>query len=1062
MSFGHLSVNPRECIRRLGASFALLLVVACNPGPMPNTTSSATAGEEENAGRKALADDASEKAPDFEVKLRLSTQSGAALTGNDPTGFGLQTASFVEFSVKNCASGYALSGLGAAQDSFQLYRFDQSCKVFIDSFALDGEFFEPMPGQPFNPNLHSENQFIGDAGRMVTVKVLEQLPQILDTLDANASFFIQEKSAGRNFQIEIYSVGLATTVSQFVESATTTVPVTVRRGLPARGTLKVALEVSGTATPVLDLTTIPSEVEFQDGVSAITFYVRALPDDPYDDLETLTISIKPGLYFIADPKVDFTVRDQSYSPPVWTQTVGTQSVQDDSTLSFTVNANDPNGDPVYYSIDSTRTTCGPGWSPTLSINQSGLVYGVPRDAAVGTCLLALAATSLGGMITHDVIIHVLDRPESPEWTILPPTLRIYEGESLDVNFVATDPDPNASVSYSLDPASTCLGFSWNPIPTIGTSTGRLQGTPSMSRGGRCSFVVRAQSQGVTITTEFQLEIARRTLVWVAPSGIPYNTCVPVSLKLTDGLDQFIEAPVTATISLDVNNGTGSFHDSNSCSSSSTINAISFPASANEIFMYFKTTTSNQSLTLVATGGTYESGYFNLAVGSTPSRLLVAGPTRIGVNQCMKYRVDVASSGNVKVITTSNRSVSLSLGSGMRAYADNVCSDRINSTVIPAYETGTEFYVEGTRTGNRNIRASSSGLSSGNLSVQVVSSRSWWNSGWPYRLWIQLDNSDQSTTFTNQPVLIKLTPERFPYAQAKADGSDLRFINSSDSTVLPHQIEEWIPGGTSLIWVRVDEIPASSSSGTIQLYFGNAAASSVEQASTLWSAYAGIWHLNESPIQVAPQFKDSTSNGRHGRAMANPKSLQGPIGNSIGFMGTLDHIEINGYDLAPILGRTATFSAWIKTAQTGSNIGWSSPALTGVEHNGTPNDIQYGWLDDTGRIGVTAGDNGSVKSDFVVNDSTWRHVTITRNESNGAIAFYINGVLNGSGSSESGFKSTPFNRFGVLWDTSGTHKDFNGYMDEIRIYSGVMSAARIEADYKYMVDTHVYYLMVEEY
>jgi hypothetical protein len=72
------------------------------------------------------------------------------------------------------------------------------------------------------------------------------------------------------------------------------------------------------------------------------------------------------------------------------------------------------------------------------------------------------------------------------------------------------------------------------------------------------------------------------------------------------------------------------------------------------------------------------------------------------------------------------------------------------------------------------------------------------------------------------------------------------------------------------------------------------------------------------------------------------------------------------------------------------------------------------------------------------------------------------VASGTGTSESGFKSTSFNRFGVLWDTSGTHRDFNGFMDEIRIYTGVMSADRIRADYKYMVGTHLTYQTVEDY
>jgi len=1053
MSLRRLPEKAWKLKQSLVVILGIVSGLACNPAPMPTSdtvpyaqSSNSDQEEAQTKGRK----------PNFEVKMSVSSPKPV-------TGFSLQISlSFIEYSVKDCASGYSVTGLGDAQHTIKLYRFDQSCKIYLDSFIFEGESFAPMPGQTFDPALLAETQFLGDADRVLTVKVTQQLPLILDTLDAGASFMILEKSRGQDFNIDVYSVGLESSATVLVESPTTTLPITVRRGVPAQGTLTVGLQLSGTATPGVDLTSIPNEVEFQDGESQITIYLRALPDDPFDDQETLTVTILPGPYFIAVESLNLTIRDQSYRPPVWTQTSGTQNLLDDDPLQFTVTANDPDGDPLYYSIDVARTTCTIGWTTSISISSTGLVQGVPGDAAIGSCLLALVATSLGGIITQDVTINVGDRPESPVWTVLPPTLRIFEDENLDVTFTAMDPDPGAIVSYSIDPASSCLGYAWNPTPTIGSSTGRLQGNPAPAAVGRCVITVRAQSQGDIISTDFQLEIARRTIVWSAPSGVPTSTCVPIALLLSDGIDQYIDATTTTAISLVVNNGSGTFYSQNNCSTGSAITLVSWPVGADEIPLYFRSTTANQNLTLVATGGTYEPGYFNMAVGAAASKLLVAGPTSIGVNQCIKYRVDQANSSNVKVVHTSNRTISFTLGTGMKAYNDSVCTDEITSTVIPAYQTGKDFYVQGTSTGNRNVRGNSSGLTAGQMTVQVVLSRTWWNSAWARRLWIQLDNYDQSTAFTNQPVLIVLTPERFNYSLARSDGADLRFVNSSDSTVLPHQVEEWVPGGTSRIWVRVDQIPASSALGTIKLYFGHATATPLENPTTLWADYAGIWHLNESPIAAIPQFKDSTSNARHARAMASPQSLQGPIGNSLGFLGTLDHIELTGFDLAPILGRTATFSAWVKTAQSGSTIGWSSPALTGVEANGTTNDIQYGWLDNTGRIGVMAGDSGSAKSNFIINDNSWRHITITRNESTGAVAFYINGVLNSTGTSESGFKSTPFNRFGLLWDTSGAHKNFNGSIDEIRMQTGLMSAARIRADYKYMSDTHVNYLLIEDY
>ena len=35
--------------------------------------------------------------------------------------------------------------------------------------------------------------------------------------------------------------------------------------------------------------------------------------------------------------------------------------------------------------------------------------------------------------------------------------------------------------------------------------------------------------------------------------------------------------------------------------------------------------------------------------------------------------------------------------------------------------------------------------------------------------------------------------------------------------------------------------------------------------------------------------------------------------------------------------------------------YKSPGITGVEQAGLDNDVFWGWIDDTGRIGVMAGD-----------------------------------------------------------------------------------------------------------
>ena len=75
-------------------------------------------------------------------------------------------------------------------------------------------------------------------------------------------------------------------------------------------------------------------------------------------------------------------------------------------------------------------------------------------------------------------------------------------------------------------------------------------------------------------------------------------------------------------------------------------------------------------------------------------------------------------------------------------------------------------------------------------------------------------------------------------------------------------------------------------------------------------------------------------------------------------------------------------------------------------------------------------------------------------------FYVNGVQNGTATSETGNKTTYFDLLGEIGDTGGTPVNYNGYLDEVRIFSSVQSAAQILADFKFMSNTHIIYNSIE--
>jgi hypothetical protein len=95
-----------------------------------------------------------------------------------------------------------------------------------------------------------------------------------------------------------------------------------------------------------------------------------------------------------------------------------------------------------------------------------------------------------------------------------------------------------------------------------------------------------------------------------------------------------------------------------------------------------------------------------------------------------------------------------------------------------------------------------------------------------------------------PLLVRLHRDWFDFAQAKADGADVRFT-TADGKVLPHQIEEWdAKNGTASVWVRVPRIEGNARL-TLQIHWGKADPASAADAKAVFNesnGYLSVWHL----------------------------------------------------------------------------------------------------------------------------------------------------------------------------------------------------------------------------
>ncbi|HEX5055520.1 MAG TPA: DUF6701 domain-containing protein [Gammaproteobacteria bacterium] len=202
--------------------------------------------------------------------------------------------------------------------------------------------------------------------------------------------------------------------------------------------------------------------------------------------------------------------------------------------------------------------------------------------------------------------------------------------------------------------------------------------------------------------------------------------------------------------------------------------------------------------------------------------------------------------------------------------------------------------------------------------------------------------------------------------------------------------------------------------------------------------------------TADEVTDISGNLRHGvssggatTGVSSPAITGSPGTCRYGvFDGSNDYVSVT--NLSNILNGTASLAFWIKTSQAGNDLAWQAPGVTGVEQSGGADDIFWGWLDASGRIGISVGNTFTTKSTVAINDNAWHHVVLTRDHAAGTYKIYIGGSLNDSGAIATGTIGTAFASIGRIEDTGGTPMYFNGQLDEVKIYNYVLSNAEVAA------------------
>ncbi|MDD5430809.1 MAG: LamG domain-containing protein [Candidatus Pacebacteria bacterium] len=218
-----------------------------------------------------------------------------------------------------------------------------------------------------------------------------------------------------------------------------------------------------------------------------------------------------------------------------------------------------------------------------------------------------------------------------------------------------------------------------------------------------------------------------------------------------------------------------------------------------------------------------------------------------------------------------------------------------------------------------------------------------------------------------------------------------------------------------------------------------------------------WQFDESGGVI---MHDNGRFDHRGKSFGDLTRLTGvncKIGGCLSFSGNGDHVFIGDKFDTPYTA-PLTISLWISTAQSGgafiSKQGYDSPWTGWIFESYAPNQIRY-------QVYGSGGSNrlGKIWNVFY-QDGNWHHLVLVKGNNAAAnLKLYIDGVEQTSVAATydtlTQTVSTNFNC--EIGARDGTNQAFNGKMDDVRLYSRVLTADEISKLYSSSIFTRYFYV-----
>ena len=326
------------------------------------------------------------------------------------------------------------------------------------------------------------------------------------------------------------------------------------------------------------------------------------------------------------------------------------------------------------------------------------------------------------------------------------------------------------------------------------------------------------------------------------------------------------------------------------------------------------------------------------------------------------------------------------------------------------------------------------------------------------------------TLTDFPVLVKISESGIPgfrYADCvKANGGDLCFADA-EGNLLASEVDTWNEEGTSLVWVKVPSLNAST---RITAYYGWEFAPLSKPANVWANGYLGVWHLNGSTTDESGYYTMSDATGgesvfkedadSHGK---NKVGVEGVVGDSVQFGTDPNNPTKGGMVCSSATVRRAGASALTVECWSWQNDHDSDEAsrYAYLLHEFNPSDwkqiVQLCELGSTSewnakgaiRFEVTpsSGANVAVSTGVSTKPSRaeWNYHAATYDASLGSKILLNGGLLGSTSATLNVYSYENANLY--LGNRATTHEHvYPGKIDEVRISSVARSEAWLKATY----------------